>query len=107
MNRTLQIKLTRFIELSKKFSKTEEEIFTPEEMQSTNFNGCISLSQSGSVSYTLTTNSYPIIEVPSRAEEIMERAALRADLSDDFDEFLYLQEELEEYFEKLNRVTEI
>lgn len=109
MNRIIQEKITRFIELSKKFSKQEDEVFTADELKPVSFNGCITangcITTSGTMSFITTTSDSKVV-TPTRSEIIIDQAASRAALSDDFDEFLYLQQELENYFEELNNITE-
>lgn len=119
MELQIQQKVHRFIELSKKFSLEAKDIFEPIKNYSNNI---ITLSgfSDGNTWSVSTNNSVDGREVYidtdgivkakddkplSRAESILAEATIQAQLSNDFDEYIELQKDLEEYFTALNKLT--
>jgi len=110
-------KVKRFVELSFKFSKSENDVFKPKESQSNNV----------SFGWTLCDSSYNLnLQIDgrslyvdkdgivkasdnkpvTRAEKILAEAEQQAQLSKEFDEYCKLKESLNEYFKAVDKVVE-
>lgn len=120
-------KMSRYVELSTKFSKGECDIFTGEELRN-NYSGTIyhdnglgtSIGSSNAISVTgkFLLNGKEIYvdmdgnvksrdnEPLTRADQIKAKAHVRAVLSDEYDEYLKLRNSLNGYFEGVNNLIE-
>ena len=99
MNIEIQKKVERFVELSKQFSKREDELFDKVVTDS------IRLSPMGYGS-NIYVEDEPDKVIKTRSEVILEEAIEIATRSDDFDEYIRLQVDLSEYFKINNKLTE-
>jgi len=115
-------KVSRFIELSEKFSKTEGEVFPPNEQLSYTFNaqewnnclnscGTIYLSNNTIDGRGVFVDTDGVVKAKdnkplSRAEKIKAEAEMKAKISDEFDEYLTLRNDLKQYFNALNKITD-
>lgn len=93
-------KVERYIQLSKHFEKSSEEIFGKETLSnvitfSEGFLGC-----GRTISYSEASKE------KSRAEKIREQSEIKAKIAEDYDEYLQLQKELGDYFTSLNKLTQ-
>ena len=91
-------KVARYIHLSKKFSKTGQEIFGS--AYESNTGGCISLTTRYSQQQDI------VVKEKTFAEKIREAAETQAKLAEDYDEYLQLQKDLGNYFSSLNKLTQ-
>lgn len=91
-------KVERYIQLSKQFNKTSEDIFGKE------ISNFLITSTSG-VAYLSTTKDNETSQEKSRAEKIREQSEIKAKIAEDYDEYLQLQKELGDYFTSLNKLT--
>lgn len=127
MKKTIEIKIKRFLELSKIFSKTEEDLFGSEEIEYLNINSTGNLSVSGNATLTsLYVNTpYSSLQIDgrnivigrdgilraednkplTRAEKIILDAKIEAKLSEDYDEYIVLQNNLQEYFKVVDKLN--
>lgn len=126
MDKAIVTKVTRFIELSNKFSKSIADVFP---IDNSNHHSYISgpshmltVNGSGSITWNQMCSSIVIdgrelyIEdgvvkakdkkVITRADTIRAEAEAKAQLSDEFDEYNKLRFELAEYFAALKKITE-
>ena len=92
-------KVERYIQLSKQFNKTSEDIFGKE------ISNFLIASPSG-VAYLSTTKDNEASQEKSRAEKIREQSEIKAKIAEDYDEYLQLQKELGDYFTSLNKLTQ-
>ena len=130
MNKEILTKMGRFVELSAKFSKEENEIFPKTQTNNiTNINtswdnnfksnsNLISNSDILNIKGRMVLNEREIytdgyghvksreIEEPTRADEIRERARELAILSDEFDEYNKLRSDLSNYFEAVKKLVD-
>lgn len=90
-------KITRYLELSQQFTKSENEVFpkplTVQDYKDSNSWVCVS---------NVNINQP---KPKSRAEKILEEAHLKAKKSDEYDEYLTLWSELSQYFQALNKIN--
>jgi hypothetical protein len=116
MEKTIVSKVTRFIELSNKFSKSVNDLFPNENKYSSDIviNNVIT-GYSNKLTYTIDGRELYIEDgvvkakdknFITRAEIIRGEAEVKAKLSDEFDEFNKLKNELAEYFTALKKITE-
>ena len=103
MDIKLQNKIARFIELSKKFSKSVVDVFGKEDTSHGWTVGTIAVGSDNSISYQ---SSPEIVTPPTRAELILEEAEEKATLSNEYDEYISLQNLLGEYFKINNKLTQ-
>lgn len=117
MEKKILKKMQRFVELSKRFSKSESEVFTKDDSRNTlvgnSFTGTLSI---GSVSNSFITDTFVIngksiyvdeynnvkakdAKPLTRAEQILAEAHVKAALSDEFDEYNKLRVELSTYLD--------
>lgn len=128
MNKEILSKMERFVELSTKFSKEENDIFPKTQTNNTTgWDASFTTSSgliTGTASDTLNIKGKMIlnereiytdgyghvksreVEEPTRADEIRERARALAILSDEFDEYNKLRRDLTNYFEALNKLVD-
>ena len=92
-------KVERYIQLSKQFNKTSEDIFGKE------ISNFLITSTSG-VTYLSNTKDNETSQEKSRAEKIREQSEIKAKIAEDYDEYLQLQKELGDYFTSLNKLTQ-
>jgi hypothetical protein len=126
MEKELIIKVSRFIELSNKFSKKLSDIF-PDEQQTYTIGtinsgyGCSGYlsgeNNTLSINGNLLLNNKDIYvdengqvkakdhSPITRADNIRAKAELKAILSDEFDEYCLLQNELGNFFKALNKIN--
>ena len=123
MDKIIQQKITRFIELSKLFSKKQEELF-----EDISVSGAVTCSDISLNSLRITSNTnwdlsnlgFKGKEVEltedgflkvkdnktlTKGEEIRLEAEIKAQLSDKFDEYKELQTSLDKFFIELNNIT--
>lgn len=130
MEKEIYKRMERFVELSAKFSKEEQDLFPKMEYKSRVI-GADSISYDSSLGYghtcasdgvvingTLVLNNKEIytdgyghvksrdLSEPTRADEIRERARALAKLSDEFDEYNKLRDDLSSYFKSINNLIE-
>lgn len=109
MNTEIEKKMQRFVELSMIFSLSEKQIFSEEERRLPENYAYIGMSV-GTDGYRLkqdcSCSNQSSTNIPTRGERIFNEGAKRAQLSDDFDEYLSLREALSEYFKSLNNLTQ-
>ena len=117
MEKKILKKMQRFVELSKRFSKSESEVFTKDDSRNTlvgnSFTGTLSI---GSISNIAITDTFVIngksiyvdeynnvkakdAKPLTRAEQILAEAHVKAALSDEFDEYNKLRVELSTYLD--------
>lgn len=117
MEKKILKKMQRFVELSKKFSKSELDVFPKDEPRNTlvsnSFTGTLSI---GSISNIAITDTFVIngksiyvdeynnvkakdAKPLTRAEQILAEAHVKATLSDEFDEYNKLRVELSTYLD--------
>lgn len=98
-------KVERYIQLSKQFQKSSNDIFG-EELSNYTFTA---VSGSAYLATTATTGNIEMRQEPvkgkSRAEKIREQSEIKAKLAEDYDEYQQLQKELGDYFTSLNKLT--
>jgi hypothetical protein len=94
-------KIERYIILSKKFQKSTEGIFG-EKYSTHNVASAYWVSNPSFIDGRVQTET--VIE-KTRAEKILEEAKLKADLANEYDEYLKLQKDLGEYFTSLNKLV--
>ena len=93
-------KVERYINLSKKFSKTGQEIFGL--AYESNTGVCTSVLDFTAV---YSQQQSVVVKEKTRAEKIREAAETQAKLAEYYDEYLQLQKELSDYFTSLNKLT--
>ena len=100
MDSKVQKQIKRFLELSLKFSKKEEDLF--EERADTGH------LLTASTSFGSNVTGYSVIntEPKTRGKVIREAAEAKAKLSDEFDEYLRLRSLLNEYFNVVDKLKE-
>ena len=100
-------KVERYIQLSKQFNKTSEDIFGKEVNSNFNFTGS-SVYHGVSINDISTgyTQHQESVKEKSRAEKIREQSEIKAKIAEDYDEYLQLQKELGDYFTSLNKLTQ-
>jgi len=117
-----QKKVKRFIELSKKFTKYESEVFTEAEINVLNENsGSFANVESSTGSYITFGSSSELIAINGRelyfaedgtvmakdkkevkkSDKLRAHAEARATVFDEYQEYLELQKDLEKYYEAL------
>lgn len=116
MEQTVLSKVTRFVELSKKFTKSAEEVLDRadlnEERRCYSSNAVyvgadvyLSAAKGEKTEYRYL-NGKVISETPlSKAEILLKEAEIQAQLANEYDEYIQLQKDLSEYLqaaEKLN-----
>ncbi len=126
MEKEILIKVSRYITLSKKFQKSEADIFDKKENNNQGayiqtFNGTFTLNSGSSIKCDL---EYPIaingrrIKIDqdgtlraedkqpiTRAEKLLAQAKLDAIIADEYDEYIKLQSDLTDYFKSLENLT--
>jgi hypothetical protein len=133
MEKTIVSKVTRFIELSNKFSKSWKDLYPDDKtsgllkfnsnqyltVDSGSYANISSISNTFMVSGNFVINGKEIyideqgnVKAKdaktewTRADEIRAEAEIKAKLADEFDEFNKLKNELAEYFTALKKITE-
>lgn len=128
MKKEIFEKMERFVELSAKFSKEEEDLFPKRDNNSIIMGSGHSFATGTAnhnyssdgliVSGTLVLNNKEIftdgyghvksrdLSEPTRADEIRERARVLAKLSDEFDEYNKLRSDLNSYFESIKNLLD-
>ena len=119
MEKKILKKMQRFVELSKKFSKSELEVFPKDDSHNTlisnTFTGTLVISNTGnnaSANYdtfvingkSIYVDEYNNVKAKdakplTRAEQILAEAHVKAALSDEFDEYNKLRVELSTYLD--------
>ena len=117
MEKKILKKMQRFVELSKKFSKSELEVFPKDDSHNTlisnTFTGTLVIGNTGNNVITDTfiingksiyVDEYNNVKAKdakplTRAEQILAEAHVKAALSDEFDEYNKLRVELSTYLE--------
>ena len=117
MEKKILKKIQRFVELSKKFSKSELEVFPKDDSHNTlisnTFTGTLVIGNTGNNVITDTfiingksiyVDEYNNVKAKdakplTRAEQILAEAHVKAALSDEFDEYNKLRVELSTYLE--------
>lgn len=94
-------KIERFLELSFKFSKNAYELF-PEYSQPI-YNTCTS-ENSDAVEFLLSAMQVKPLQRPV-SEKIMIEARNKAELAEEFEEYIKLQKELQDYYQALNKLN--
>ena len=116
MDKKVLKKMQRFVELSSKFSKSESEVFSKDEIRNTlvsNSNGtyiigsnsawanCDTFVINGKSIYVDENNNVKAKDAKplTRAEQILAEAHVKATMSDEFDEYNKLRAELSAYLD--------
>lgn len=110
MKKNIEDSIKRFVELSLKFTKKEEDIFSEEELVSSPYDGTLSgltfTSTCGTIASTSTRIVHEVYQPePTRGETILERAKERATLADEYDEYIKLRKALQLYFKAEDELT--
>jgi hypothetical protein len=118
MEQDILIKFERFVELSKKFTRTEKELFEDVDPKLLTL-GTITMADVGAYgSMEFHIDGRPLYvdkdgfvkardeEPITRAEKMMVKAEMLAQLSDEYDEYIELQQNLTEYFKSLNKLID-
>lgn len=97
MEKEIQNKVQRFVELSKQFSKSEYDLFPQN-------NGMHQFStiSSGTCYGTINVNSNQ--NELTRTEKLQQELTAKIQKSKDYDEYLGLQKDLSEYFSAVNKL---
>lgn len=125
MEKVVMKKMTRYVELSEKFSKGLSDIFTPEELNN-NLSGSIYVTGTdnniGYSNISLSVNGTFVLDGKeiyvdkdgnvksrdntelTRADQIKAKALIRAILSDEYDEYIKLRNALKGYFNGANNL---
>lgn len=114
----MEEKVKRFLELSKKFSKSAESVFGDDRPKYNTINGCV---YSNSIGYNITDSlsingreiyidSDGTVKAKdnkelSRAEKIRAEAEIKATLAEEYDEYIKLQNDLSLYYAVLNNLN--
>ena len=96
-------KVERYIQLSKQFQKSSNDIFGEEGTSRYTFTA---VSGSDYLVATGYTHHQESVKEKSRAEKIREQSEIKAKIAEDYDEYLQLQKELGDYFTSLNKLTQ-
>jgi hypothetical protein len=107
MEKELIKKMTRFVELSRKFSKGIDDVIDEDWYDKDVYNHHLVSSGSATTWVTpadLSTLNKEEEEEPTRGERIFKLAYKRAKISDEYDEYLDLQSSLDLYFEGLENL---
>ncbi len=104
MRKQIFEKMKRYVELSKKFTKSQKEVFT-DYIDNRALTGTLTGVASSGSSYVGEFYSTQSKE-PTRAEDIMSQAESLALLSDEFDEYNKLKEDLSIYFKIVTKLKD-
>jgi len=108
MNNEIELKVERFVELSKIFSDKEGDIFTDLEIKGDSINNSYITLNNGlglnNNTYYSSPTSVPENVVKTKSENILKAAKERAEMADNFDEYKKLQKYLSEYFQSLKNL---
>lgn len=97
MEKEIAEKVQRFLELSDKFTKTENEVFSKEY--------CLNMSTTN-VGYLQCVMGLSQQEAePTRTEKLKQELVKKVKLSEEYDEFMSLRRLLTNYFFSLNNLT--
>lgn len=123
MEKEILTKISRYVELSKKFQKSEREIFEKLEKEQLYLNtNCGTFTIAGNSTQWSFDNVFVLNgrelyideqgnvkakdkQPITRAEKILAQAKLDAIVADEYDEYIKLQLDLESYFKSLENLT--
>ena len=107
------VKMARYVELSKKFSKGLEDILTDDQLRELNNSNRVTFSNGGTGSITMV-NGFGLtlshsntneVENKTKSEILMEKFKLVCDLVDEYDEYISLRDTLDSYFKELTKLN--
>lgn len=101
----MEEKFKRFLELSNKFTKSQEDVLGKDVPYTINrditINGYSVLSSKPQIATILSSNE----KIKTTSELILESAKEKAQLADEYDEYLKLQKDLQEYFKAVDKLN--
>lgn len=102
MEKEVQQKVERFIELSRQFTKSSVELFGYSNEEVCSGHGQMSLQDvCRAIGYSYMSE----YKEPTRAEKIRKEAEEKAKLAEEYDEYIQLQTDLSKYFQALNNLN--
>ena len=105
------VKMARYVELSKKFSKGLKDILTEDQLREINNSNWNVFANGGTGNVTmvngLTVSHFNTNEVENKtkSEILMEKFKLVCDLVDEYDEYISLRDTLDSYFKELTKLN--